>query len=290
MRGVVSAGAALALEHLKTNDLFDSYWGVSAGAITACYFSSRQAAFGTSIFYEDLIGKDFFSWKRLIQRKAPMDLDFLLDEIVEKKKPLDFSRVFEKDLHVFATNTDTGDLDHFSGFREKEDLKTALKASSALPFVTGNGVFYNNQSYIDGGIHTAVPFREALEADNSHILVILSRPEGSLRPAIGSIEHFLARNIAARKYPQLVPVYLKKSDSYNQAISEVEALEDSGENVLVISPPRFQRPVFGFEMDQEKLMAGVKDGAGAVYREFFGQAPDFRPLFTPTDFSGSIIS
>src|SRR3954452_17802375 len=53
MRGVISAGALTALEHLRLAERFDAVYGVSAGALGGAYMLAGQAALGTSIYFDD---------------------------------------------------------------------------------------------------------------------------------------------------------------------------------------------------------------------------------------------
>ena len=53
MRGIVSAGMVTALEHLALRDVFDAVYGASAGAMNGAYFVAGQAAYGTTIYYEN---------------------------------------------------------------------------------------------------------------------------------------------------------------------------------------------------------------------------------------------
>ena len=66
MRGVVSAGMVSALEELGLVDTFDAVYGSSAGAINAAYFLAGQAAFGTTIYVEDINNRRFISLARML--------------------------------------------------------------------------------------------------------------------------------------------------------------------------------------------------------------------------------
>src|SRR6476659_5599828 len=76
MRGVVSAGMVSALEELGLVDSFDAVYGSSAGAINAAYFLAGQAAFGTTIYVEDINNSRFISLPRLFTGRPIVDLGF----------------------------------------------------------------------------------------------------------------------------------------------------------------------------------------------------------------------
>ena len=93
MRGVVSAGMVSALEELGLVDSFDNVYGSSAGAINAAYFLAGQAAFGTTIYAEDINNSSFISLGRMLTGRPIVDLGFLIDEVATRRKPLNTARV-----------------------------------------------------------------------------------------------------------------------------------------------------------------------------------------------------
>src|SRR3954452_16708844 len=93
MRGVISAGAVTALEHLHLAQHFDAVYGVSAGALDCAYMLAGQAAMGTTIYFDDLPAAHFVRARRILAARPPMALDELIDEIVARRKRLDVSAV-----------------------------------------------------------------------------------------------------------------------------------------------------------------------------------------------------
>jgi predicted patatin/cPLA2 family phospholipase len=105
MRGVISAGAVTALEHLGLAQCFDAVYGVSAGAFDAAYMLAGQAAMGTSIYFEDLPAARFLSARRMLAARPAIALDEVIDEIIARRKPLDVAAVEDArpEFHVLAT-------------------------------------------------------------------------------------------------------------------------------------------------------------------------------------------
>jgi hypothetical protein len=90
MRGAALGGGVVALAHLGLTDIFDEVYATSAGAIIGSYFLSHQADLGITIYFDDL------TTGRFINPRRPwkvMDLDYVFDEIVTSKKPLDTPRL-----------------------------------------------------------------------------------------------------------------------------------------------------------------------------------------------------
>ena len=90
MRGVFGAGVCCALEELGYTKAFDEVYGVSAGALNAAYFLSGQAAYGTTIYYQDINNRKFIN---LFRGRKIVNIDFLMD-IICSKKPLNVKRLF----------------------------------------------------------------------------------------------------------------------------------------------------------------------------------------------------
>src|SRR5215471_14383302 len=89
MRGVISAGMVSALEALGLTHAFDAVYGSSAGAINAAYFVAGQARLGTTIYFEDINNRHFIDLRRTLLGRPIVDLGFLLDDVVERRKRLD---------------------------------------------------------------------------------------------------------------------------------------------------------------------------------------------------------
>ena len=77
MRGVVSAGMVAGLEHLGLLPAFDVIYGTSAGAINGAYFVAGRAAFGASIYYEEINNSQFMNPLRSVCGAPSMSLEFL---------------------------------------------------------------------------------------------------------------------------------------------------------------------------------------------------------------------
>ncbi len=95
MRGVVSAGMLAGLEYLGFLPAFDVIYGTSAGAINGAYFVAGQAAYGASVYYEDLNNPQFASPLRWLAGERPVSLEFLFEHVMISQKPLNWRRVLD---------------------------------------------------------------------------------------------------------------------------------------------------------------------------------------------------
>src|SRR5690349_7281859 len=78
LRGVVSAAMLTALEDLGFKDAFDVIYACSSGAINAAYFIVGETWYPTSIYFEDLVSKEFLDFRRVLRRQSIMNLTFAM--------------------------------------------------------------------------------------------------------------------------------------------------------------------------------------------------------------------
>ena len=74
MRGIISAAMMVALKDEGLESAFDEIYAVSAGAVNSVYFLSGYGWHGLSIYYDDLISREFFDWRRALHRQAMLSL------------------------------------------------------------------------------------------------------------------------------------------------------------------------------------------------------------------------
>ena len=169
MRGSVAAGMVAALHHLNLTDAFDGVYGSSAGTLIGAYFLSRQLPlYGCSIYYEQFpsAGREFLDLRNiartlgfgglrlsvtgindLLQRRLGMpvlNLDYVHDEVVQKRMPIDWARLWEAQEHqplrVVASNLAAeravvlGARSHWASLPE---LCYCMRASMLLPGLCG---------------------------------------------------------------------------------------------------------------------------------------------------------
>ena len=139
MRGVVSAGMVSALEELGLTHAFDAVYGSSAGAINAAYFLAGQARLGTTIYYEDINNARFIDLLRALRGRPIVDLAFLLDDVVERRKRLDVDALLAapSPLTVLATDVRAQAAVALRAFRDRSHAIAALRASATMPVVAG---------------------------------------------------------------------------------------------------------------------------------------------------------
>ncbi|CBJ30949.1 conserved unknown protein [Ectocarpus siliculosus] len=218
MRGCVSAGMIAAVSTLGLMDTFDAVYGSSAGSLVGAYAIAGQEGMprlGCSVYYDTLTGtgrhfidtRQIFRsmglglfgtvvtrWrgiKELVRQKwgSPvLNLNYLLHDVVEKQRPLDWEGFWKKQatqpLHVIASGVTskkavvmTSKGGHFGTLRE---LTECMRASMLLPGITGPMVTLPNvdEPLVDSQLYEQIPFQTALDDECTHVLVMRSRPDG----------------------------------------------------------------------------------------------------------------
>ncbi len=268
MRGVVSAGMARALELLGLRDAFDVVFGSSAGAMNGAFFVAGQAAYGTPIYYEDINNSKFLSVRRAVTRRPMMSLNYLLEDVMTRRKVLDWRAILESSvpLEIVASSVDTLRSHVFREFGDRQQLFTALRASSSVPWVAGPPLEVNGQHYFDAVIFEPIPFRSALENHCTHVLTLLSRPEGQAKGLSSWLDRTIARRLSPSS-PKLSELYLRQAQAYNE---DVEHLRDTTSNpqgppyVCAVSLPRATKSVRALATRSSRLLAAAAAGEQAV--------------------------
>ena len=193
MKGVVSAGACGELLRLGMYDCFDAVYGSSAGAMNLTYYLAKQPE-GVKAYQEDLVDGTFLDLKRLPKtrrsrrlmgtsrgRAPAMDVSYLVDGVMDGAtgRALRWSDVLASTVafNVVATSLDTlTPVILHSPFQNVRDLKTALKASAAVPLFAGpKPVRHRGQRLVDAAVMEPVPGHAAAADGCTHVLVLLTR-------------------------------------------------------------------------------------------------------------------
>jgi predicted patatin/cPLA2 family phospholipase len=163
-------------------------------------------------------------------------------------------------FHPLATDVETGAaVDLEPTIRDRASLKRALRASTALPLLAGPPVEIGGRRYLDAGLAESIPFRAALAAGATHVLVLRSRrPQDAERPSR------LARAIVGTLLRRLgEPVrrgYLDRA----ARLADDDAELDRHESILSIRPPADSPRVSRLESDSGVVREGLQAGREAA--------------------------
>ncbi|MER6632139.1 patatin-like phospholipase family protein [Streptomyces sp. NPDC000987] len=178
MRGTVSAGMALALHEAGLTEVFDAVYGASAGAITGAWLLSSTPESLTG-WAEPAYARAMIRPSNVWRGRPVVDVRNLVEHLYREVARMDFESILAcpVEYHPLATDAHTGvstDLRPF--LAGPVELRLALRASAALPFLAGPPVELGGRILYDAGLAESIPYRTALAQGATHVLVLRSRP------------------------------------------------------------------------------------------------------------------
>jgi len=275
MRGVVGASMATALHCLGLVGVFDAVYGSSAGALAGSLFVTQNMPIGPTIYFDDLVSKDFIDLKYFFGgKKSVMHLDFLTETILQGRKPLNWKALLEGDipLKIVVSSVNKRKALCIDDYKTKEELFTLLKASATVPFIAGPPVKYHDDLFFDAALYESIPYISAKNDGCTHILVLLTRPYGIIRAEPSIIDKVLIAPKMKKLNPGLEIDYLKRDIPYNSSLEELYSKNMEIVHLPVINDPSifsFNLPkgtktIGGLVKDRQKLIDGAKSGMKAV--------------------------
>ncbi|MGI5927635.1 MAG: patatin family protein [Syntrophomonadaceae bacterium] len=248
MRGLYTAGV---LDFFLEKDLiFDYVIGVSAGASNAVSYISRQKGRNKIITTAFINDWRYMSIKNLVKNGSLFGMDFIFDEIPQKRVPFDYDTFFNSPItfKVGVTDCKTGKPLYFDK-SEMDKNFTALRASISLPFVSPI-VHYRGYHLLDGGITDPIPIRQAITDGYQKNMVVLTRNQGYQKKPVSTPLRLLLEK-KYRDYPNLIAAMLNRYQIYNKTLLYIEQLEQKGQ-IAVIRPSK-KLNVNRFEKNADKL-------------------------------------
>lgn len=269
MRGVVGGGMVTALEHLGLRNSFDVVYGGSAGSITGAYFLAEQAAYGTTIYYQNINNHKFiYTWPnpilRMLCNKQIMYMKYLMYTVMTKEKYLNWQRVIKSDipLKVAMSSIEDGKLIMADSFSSRDELFEALRAGATIPLAGGKPVSIGGKMFMDASVYAAIPVYEAIKDGCTHILVLRTRPRGVLRNVPQIMQRFIYMKMKSLG-ERFAQAYVASQAEYNHSIKFM----DSAENIQTSAPficsavlPRGMTPVSQLETRAPVLIDAARQG------------------------------
>ncbi|MBD0404245.1 patatin family protein [Flammeovirga sp. EKP202] len=227
-RGMFTAGI---LESFLINNInFDSIFGISAGALYGASFASKQFERNKNLntYIED---KRYGGFKHLLLNGSYFSWDFIMGDIAHRLLPYDYDTLrCSPDFYVGVSNCNTGKSEFFVINKlDKPDIVSILTASGSLPFVSPI-VKYKGEEYLDGGLTNSIPYDVAFENGADKIVVVLTRPEGYVKP---EMKFTSFSKWYYRKHPKVHTNLINRAHQYNESIKKLKELEQQGKAYLI---------------------------------------------------------
>lgn len=234
MRGVVSCAMSWALEEAGFLPCFDLAVGCSAGAMNAASFLAGVAGACTREYAGAYASRRFVNPSRLLWGRPMMDLPYSLDFSSTILDAGRHQRVLESPipLHCVATDVDLARRTLLSDFRDLDELRHALLASSCMPMVAGPPIHFRGHRYLDGGICEAIPLASARELGATHALVLQTRPRGLRYPPPAGVFTKLVEFRLRRYHPVLPTLYHRRNHVYDETCDLLDLEQTRGAQAL----------------------------------------------------------
>jgi len=199
----------------------------------------------------------FISSLRHIHRRGVMDIDFLVDEMIRKRFPLDVAALMHSPVKfdVGVTHAITGSSWYFSKNVCECFFYELLRASCAVPYFYGKQVYLNGEYWYDGTIGSVVGLEQAINEQN--ILFILTRPPRPIRKL--AVPRMVLRWLLLRSEHQaLQRAILNMPREFNRALEDINELKK--ERNIVVIQPRKRLPIWRIDTSMERLRATIEQG------------------------------
>ncbi|WP_279581503.1 patatin-like phospholipase family protein [Fodinicola feengrottensis] len=177
-RGAYSSGMTIPIEQLGLLPMFDAVYGSSAGALNAAWLVCGRAESTQHAWWDPIIMRTTINPRRALRRRPVVDTDFLVHKVYTEIMPMGFQEILDSAVtfHPIATDAQTGEpVDLYEQIHDQSSLQTALRASTAMPLLTGGPIEIDGRSYVDAGLSEAVPVRTALAQNATHIVALRTR-------------------------------------------------------------------------------------------------------------------
>lgn len=230
MRGIFTAGV---LDCFLDHDIeVDEIIGVSAGAIHACSYVSKQKYRARDIILDFINDKRYCSIQSLVTTGDLFGVEFAYHEIPDVYYPFDHKTYNENSTKLLATvtNVTTGAAEYHHLIDLEVQIDN-LRASASLPYVS-RLVKLGENRYLDGGISDSVPLKRIEEDGCKKNIVVLTQP-AEYRKSPNKIA-WLSK-LRYRQYPKVYELLKNRHHVYNDEIAYINQQQATG-NVLVIQP------------------------------------------------------
>jgi predicted patatin/cPLA2 family phospholipase len=278
MRGVVSAGMTAALEQLGLRDAFDEVHGASAGAFNAAFLLAGQAAYLTALYVHGFGDPRFVSVRRALRGGPAFDMDYVINDVWMRQRPLRFDAVLASgiELHCTATDAERAEIVDLAALRDGPEIRGALRASARLPWLAGPPVEFRGRTLLDATLAEAIPVRAALAAATD-VLVLQTRPHGVPHAPLSGIVARLTDRYLQAINPALVTLRQTRSRRYDELsawLAKHAADPAARPTVCVIRPPTGALLIGQLEHRSLPLQTAASHGLRAAWMALEGEDPE----------------
>ncbi|MGI5131956.1 patatin-like phospholipase family protein [Pseudonocardia sp. CA-107938] len=268
MRGSYAAGMLRALQEQGLTRAFDEVYGSSSGALLAAAFVTGGAAGAAESYAEDMTTREFIDMRRLGSRRPVLALNYLLDDIMGDRRPLDWDALGTTPAALHLVATDTADLTAhtLTGMTGRADWRQALAASATIPLLAGPPAEFGGRRWVDGSVAEPLATARAIRGGATHVLVMLCRGAADRGPEPGPRMPLWARGLD--RVAAGLGTLSQGSRRYGAELRLVTEPEHPlrGTARLAAIAPESSSGVGSLTVERELVAAAVEIGAGSALR------------------------
>ena len=263
-RGAYSAGMAVAIEQLNLLPLFDAVYGSSAGALNAAWLLCGRAEKTMHAWWDPTVMRGTIDPRRALRRQPVVDTRFLVHTVYTEIMIMGFQEILDSpiEFHPLATDALTGEsTDLRSRIHDQASLQAALRATTAMPFMTGEPVEIGGRRFVDAGVSESVPIRTPLAQRATHIVALRTKRSDEQITPPTRLERLVLTRWFARHAPGAAAPWLNRV----AVRGEDERLLTSSPAILQIRPPLGSGDVGRTERGEAVLREAVRTGRQAAW-------------------------
>lgn len=265
MRGVFTTGVLQAF-HEHNYFPWKLILGTSAGALNSVAYVTGQIHLVRDAFFTKLLDGDVIHRINMLRfEKHVMDFEKLIKIMFSGDEPLNIGTLKKAcPVLITATNCRPGNTPETVYFdSRRDDIMTALNATSAIPYLYRGFVQHKEYKLLDGAVLDPVPFQKALSLgyEQQDILVVSTRKKGFRKKGPSFwIKTLYEQYYKLPEHSYLLEALLRQDTLYNSVHDE---LEQKNTRIHVIYPPEsFQ--VERLTQDSRKILDGFEQGIQAA--------------------------
>ncbi|MGN6606198.1 MAG: patatin-like phospholipase family protein, partial [Jatrophihabitans sp.] len=233
--------------------------GSSAGALNAAWLLCGRAVESRGAGWDPAILRRVIDPRRALRGGAVVDTHHLVHTVYERVVPMDFAAVLANPVrfHPLATDAAGGEaVDLRPYLSSTADVQAALRASTAMPLLTGGAVELAGRRWLDAGLAEAVPVLTALAQGATHLVALRTRRADETPAPPGRLEREVVGRYLQRVAPGAARAWAQRAERY----AEAERVLASHPAALQVRPPADAPAVGRTERDPALLRRAVELG------------------------------
>lgn len=272
-RGAYSSGMTIAIEQLGLLPAFDAVYGSSAGSLNGAWLLCGRAEGTKHAWWDTTVMHGTIDVRRVLRGRPVLDTDFLVNTVYTRILPMGFQEILDNpvEFHPMATDARTGEpVDLHDTLHDQASVRTALRASTAMPVLAGDPIVVGGRPLVDAGLAESVPIRTAVAQRATHIVALRTMRSDETSSAPSLAERLVASRWFARHAPGTTEAWLR-GDVFRAAEEQLLAAHPA---MLQIRPPLGSARIGRTGRRLDVLRAAVEIGRLAAMAELAGCVED----------------